>query len=422
METEEKNKNEKKITIKVDGEEWQQAIEKALQNVSKKIVIDGFRRGKAPRKMVIKQYGEQNLRMDAADIVVQDGYEKMILKNPDLEIVSRPEGNLIHLGEDGVEFEFTVTLKPEVQLGQYKNLGVTKESAEATTEEIEAAILRLRKKFAEEVLKEGEVSDGNVAIIDFEGFHNGTAFAGGKGENFSLTIGSHTFIPGFEEQLIGMKKGEEKEIEVTFPEDYHEESLKGEKATFKVKVNEVKEEVIPEVNEAFFEDLGEEGITDLESLQNHLKNIIEEQKKVEVENHYIDALLEAAAKNTKVDIPEVMITEELDRMVKQQEENMGRQGISLDLFYQLTHSTEADLREQLKGEAQKRVLYRLMLEEIAKKEQLEIDDNEAQEEAERLADQYGMETKKFLKEFGGLETVKYDLKVRKALEMLKEDK
>lgn len=412
-------KNIKEINIKVEGKEWEEALDKAFVKANAKAKIDGFRPGKAPKEVFLKKYGKEALYMDAADIVLDGAYRKVFEDNKDLEIVAQPEIGLKSIDEKGVEFTFKLTLKPEVKLGKYKGLNVKKDSVKVTKEEVEHEIEHLRSHYAENVVKEGKVENGDIAIIDFEGFKDGKAFDGGKGENYSLTIGSNTFIPGFEDQIIGMAKGEEKDINVTFPEDYHSEDLKGQPVVFKVKVNEIKEVKIPELDKDFFEDLGMEGIDSKESLEAQVKENIKARRDAEAENKYIDELLEAAAKNVEVDIPDVMISEEQDRILKQYEENLKMQGLTLEQFYQFTNSDEAALREQMKDEATKRVTYRLMLEAIAKAEKIEITDEKANEEAETLAKRYQMPVDEFLKAFGGIEMIKYDLEMRGAIDVLK---
>ena len=412
-------KNIKEINIKVEGKEWEEALDKAFVKANAKAKIDGFRPGKAPKEVFLKKYGKEALYMDAADIVLDGAYRKVFEDNKDLEIVAQPEIGLKSIDEKGVEFTFKLTLKPEVKLGKYKGLNVKKDSVKVTKEEVEHEIEHLRSHYAENVVKEGKVENGDIAIIDFEGFKDGKAFDGGKGENYSLTIGSNTFIPGFEDQIIGMAKGEEKDINVTFPEDYHSEELKGQPVVFKVKVNEIKEVKIPELDKDFFEDLGMEGIDSKESLEAQVKENIKARRDADAENKYIDELLEAAAKNVEVDIPDVMISEEQDRILRQYEENLKMQGLTLEQFYQFTNSDEAALREQMKGEATKRVTYRLMLEAIAKAEKIEITDEKANEEAETLAKRYQMPVDEFLKAFGGIEMIKYDLEMRGAIDALK---
>lgn len=417
----EKNKNVKEITIKIEGKEWEDALDKAFEKANKKVKIDGFRQGKAPKEVFIKKYGEESLFMDAADLVLQPAYQKMLDENKDVEIVAQPEVALKSISKDGVEFVFTITTKPEVKLGKYKKLGVKKEKVEVTKEEIESALNETLNRYAENVVKDGKVENGDIAIIDFEGFKDGVAFEGGKGENYSLTIGSNTFIPGFEDQIIGMSKDEEKDINVTFPEDYHSEDLKGQKVVFKVKVNEIKTTKIPELDKDFFEDLAMEGIDSKESLEKQLEENIKAHKEQHAEDHYIDKLLKKGIENMEVDIPEAMINEELDRMIRQYEENLKMQGLTLQQFYQFTNSDESALKDQMKEEAEKRVASRLLLEAIKVEEKIEIADDEAKKEAEELAKKYNMEKDEFLKLFGGIEMVKYDMEMRRAIEILKEN-
>ena len=414
-------KNVKEIEIKVEGKEWKEALDKAFKEANKKAKIDGFRPGHAPKEVFIKKYGEQALYMDAAEAVVDGAYEKMLKENEkDLEdLVARPDVQVKDINGEGVTFNFVLTMRPEVKLGDYKKINVKREKAKVTAEEIQDTINNIRQRYAEDVLKDGEIKEGDVAIIDFEGFIDGVAFEGGKGENYSLKIGSGTFIPGFEEQLIGLKSGDEKDVEVTFPKDYHAEELKGKKAVFKVKVHEVKEVKVPELDKEFFEDLGMEGVDTKEKLEAKVSESILTNKDAELENKYIDELLEAAAKDTEVDIPEVMINDELDRMIREYDSHLRSQGITLDQFYKFTNSDEEALKAQMRPEAARRVKHRLMLEEIAKKEKIEISNEEAEKEAERLAKNYQIKKEEFLQMFGGLDLVKYDLKMRKAIDVLK---
>ncbi len=417
----EKNKNVHEITIKIEGAEWEKAKEDAYKEASKKAKIDGFRPGKAPKDVFLKKYGEENLWLDAADRVLQDAYTKMLEENGDLIIVAQPQASLKSISADYVEFLFILTTKPEVKLGKYKKLGVKKEEVKVSKEEVEHALEETRKRYAESVVKDGSVENDDTAIIDFEGFKDGVAFEGGKGENYSLVIGSGTFIPGFEEQLIGMKKGEEKEIDITFPEDYHAEDLKGQPVVFKVKVNEIKETKLPEFDKDFFEDLGMEGIDSKEALERQLKENIEAHKMHHAEDHFMDEILEKAVANMEVDIPDAMVADELDRMVRQYEENLKMQGITLEQFYQFTNSDETALKEQMKEEAFKRVSSRLLLEEIVKAEKIEVTEEDTEKEANSLAEKYSMKKEELLKLFGGLDMVKYDLEMRKALEVLKDN-
>ncbi len=414
--------NIKELTIKIEGQKWADANEQAFANVSKKIKIDGFRQGKAPKDVIKKKVKEESLFLDAADIVLQDAYMEVMEANKDLEIVAQPEIGVKNISKDGVEFSITLTLKPEVKIKKYKKLGVEKESTEVTKEEIEKTISEMQAKYAETVNKtEGAVAVGDTAVIDFEGFKDDIAFAGGKGENYELKIGSNTFIPGFEDQVVGMELNSEKEINVTFPEDYHSEDLKGAPVVFKVKVNAIKETVVPELNEEFYADLGIEGVNSLETLTTEIEKMIKDKKEIDSDNKFIDALIDAAIKETEVEIPEVMINEETDRIIKQYEENLKMQGLSLEQFYKFTNSDEAALKEQMREEAVKRVTSRLLLEEIAKVEKIDITDEEANKEAEALAAKYKMELEQFLTMFGGIDMIKYDNKMRRAIDVLKEN-
>lgn len=410
---------EKEILVKFEGEEWQDALNQAFKKANKTAKIDGFRPGKAPKDVFLKKYGIGVLFEEAAEILLEDAYKKVMEDNKDLQIVAQPRVEINSVTEDAIEYKFVLVTKPEVELGKYNGFNIKKAEVTVTDEEVDEALINMRKRYTENVNKDGKVEDGDIAVIDFEGFDNGVPFEGGKGEDYSLKIGSNTFIPGFEEQIIGMSRGEEKDINVTFPEDYHSENLKGKPVVFKVKVKEVQEVKLPELDKDFFEDLGMEGIEDAESLKKQLKENIEARKTQEVENKYIDELLEAAAGETKVSIPHIMIHDELDRMLKQYEERLKMQGITLEMFYQFTNSDEKALKDQLHGEAEKNVKYRLMLEAIAEKENIQISDEEASKEAEDLAIKYDMNKDEFLKLFGGLEMVKYDLSMKRAIEILK---
>ena len=414
-------KNVKEVTIKIEGKAWEDALDKAFEKANKNAKIDGFRPGKAPKDVFIKKYGKESLFLDAADIVLNDAYQKMIEDNKDLQIVAQPEVSLRGIDEHFVEFMFTLTLRPEVKLGKYKKLGVKKGEIKVTKEEVEQALEETRRKYSESIIKDGKVENGDIAIIDFEGFKDGVAFEGGKGENYSLTIGSNTFIPGFEEQIIGMAKGETKDINITFPEDYHAEELKGQPVVFKVTVKDVKTIKIPDLDKDFFDDLGLEGIDSEESLRKQLEENIKAHKEHHAENDFVDQLLVSAVENMEVELPDAMINDELDRMLKQYGENLKMQGITLEQFYQFTNSDEQALKDQMNPEAIKRVKERLLLEEIKKLEKIEVTEAEAKKEADDLAKKYNMETKEFLNLFGGIDMVKYDLEMRKALEVLKDN-
>lgn len=412
-----KNKHEK--TIIIDGDAWKNALTKAYEKNNKKAKIDGFRPGKAPYDIYVKKFGVESLFLDAADMVVEDAYLKAIEEDK-LIPVCEPEVNIKEVDDKKIEFVFTIITKPELTIKKYKNLKIKKEDASVSEEEIDEEIKHLLEHYAELEIKDGKVENGDTVIIDYEGFVDGVAFEGGKAENYSLEIGSGSFIPGFEDQLIGMEKESEKEIEVTFPEDYHAENLKGQKATFKVKVHEIKTRKQRELDEEFFEDLGMEGVNSVETLRSSIKEHLETHKKNDVENKFVEDLMDAISKNTDVEIPDKMVEEEVDRLLKRAEENLKYQGISLDLYYQFTRTTEADLRNQLESEAFKNVLYRLILEEIIKLEKIEVTDEEIEEELAKMAERYKTSKEEIAKELGGKEMVKYDLEARHTFEKLSE--
>ena len=408
------------VVVKIEGEDWTKALDVAFAKRQKTTKVDGFRAGKVPRDVYEKKFGKESLFIDAADASLQLAYIKAMEESKLIPVV-QPEVDLRSLDETGVEFIFKITTKPEVKVKKYKGLNVKPETVEVTDEEINHELGHLLERYTELTVKEeGTVENGDIAVIDFEGFKDDVAFDGGKGENYSLEIGSNTFIPGFEEQVIGMATGEEKDLNLTFPEEYGAADLAGQDVIFKVKVNEIKQKVARELDEDFFEDLGMEGIDSEEALKAQIKESIQAQKEMEVENRYVDALLEAVAKNVEVDIPQAMVDEETDRLVGRFEEQMKMQGISLDLYYQFTQSSEKELREHMEKEAYSNVLYRLMLEEIMTQEKIEISLEDAEKEAEELANKYQMEKEDFLKEFRGLEMIQYDLEVRKTVELLKE--
>ena len=414
------NKNIHEITVKIEGNDWNGAIDKVFEKKQKTVKVDGFRKGKVPRTIFEKKFGKESLYLDAANDVLPLAYEKAIEDSKLIPVV-QPSVDIKSIDESGVEFTFKVITKPEVKVNKYKGLKISPEKVEVTEDEINHELGHLLERYTELVTKDGgKVENGDVAIIDFEGFKDGVAFDGGKGENYSLEIGSNTFIPGFEEQVIGMKVGDEKDLDLTFPEDYGAKDLAGAKVVFKVKVNEIKVKQTRELDEDFFEDLGMEGIDSEDKLKDEIKASITAQKEMDAENKYVDAILEAVAKNVEVDIPEEMVEEEVDRLIKRFEQQMKMQGISLELYYQFTGSDEKALRDQMEKEAYNNVLYRLMLEEITNIEKIEITDEEAEKEAEELAKKYNMDKEDFLKEFGGIEMIQYDLEMRKVIDLLKE--
>jgi trigger factor len=406
------------VNFKLEGKEWVELQNKAFEKLNKKANIDGFRPGKAPRDIFEKKYGKQEIVLEAADEATNKEYKRLLGENKITPIIE-PKVELIKCDSDTLEVKFTFITDPEVTLGEYTNLKVKKEKAKVTREEVDNSIKELLNEYAEVVVKEGNVESGDIAIIDFAGYKDGVAFEGGTSENYSLTIGSNTFIPGFEDAVIGMAKGEEKDIELTFPEDYMQEDLKGQKVIFKVKVNEIKARKIPELNKEFFEDLNMEGITDKESLEKDIKEELTHRKEHELEHAYEDACLDKAANNMKIEILPELIDDEAHHMYHEFMDRMKRQGIPEELYLKYTNSTEEDLIEKMKDEAKKRIQYRYLLREIIKKENIKITDKEAKEKIKEIAKQYNVTEEEILKEVGTLEAMKMDLAFQKAVELVK---
>ena len=406
------------VNFKLEGKEWVELQNKAFEKLNKKANIDGFRPGKAPRDIFEKKDGKQEIILEAADEATNKEYKRLLGENKITPIIE-PKVELIKCDSDTLEVKFTFITDPEVTLGEYTNLKVKKEKAKVTKEEVDNSIKELLNEYAEVVVKEGNVESGDIAIIDFAGYKDGVAFEGGTSENYSLTIGSNTFIPGFEDAVIGMAKGEEKDIELTFPEDYMQEDLKGQKVVFKVKVNEIKTRKIPELNKEFFEDLNMEGITDKESLEKDIKEELTHRKEHELEHAYEDACLDKAANNMKIEILPELIDDEAHQMYHEFMDRMKRQGITEELYLKYTNSKEEDLIEKMKDEAKKRIQYRYLLREIIKKENIKITDKEAKEKIKEIAKQYNVTEEEILKEVGTLEAMKMDLAFQKAVELVK---
>lgn len=411
-------KNVHEIEIKIEGEEWTKALDESFKKAQKNVKVNGFRKGKVPRNIFEKNFGIEALYEDAINVVLSEAYTKAIEKDNLIPII-QPKIDIKEINENFVIIVFTITTKPDVNVKKYTDLKVKKDKVNVTKEELDSEIGKLLEKYADVVVKDGKIENGDTAVIDFEGFKDGVAFEGGKGENYPLEIGSNTFIPGFEEQLLGLKAGDEKDVNVTFPEDYHAEDLKGAPVTFKVKVHEVKTKQLPEMNEEFFKDLGFDDVETEEQLRDLIKVDMESKKEYEIENKYVDELLEAAAKNTEVELPEELIEEEIHRMMHQYEDNLKMQGITLEMFYKFTNSNEEALKDQMREEAEKRVKYRFMLEEIAVLEKIEVSDEDAEKEADDLAKKYNVTKEELLKEFGGIESIKYELQMQKVIDVMK---
>ncbi len=412
-------KNVHEIEIKVEGKEWEKALDKAFDKKKNEVRIPGFRKGKITKELFIKKMGIESLFMDASDIAIEDAYTKA-LKDSKVEPVCEPSVSIKDLSETGITYVFKIISRPEIKLGKYTNLGVKKEKIEVTKEEIEHEIEHLRKNMSEVINKEnGEIVNGNIAIIDFDGVVDGKPLDGGKGTDYNLEIGSNTFIPGFEEQLIGMKKGETKELNLKFPEDYVE-NLKGKDVTFKVTVKEIKEKTVPELDKDFFEDLGIKDVTDKKSLEAYIKKEIEEKKQDEADNKYVDELLHKATDNMKVELNEEIIHGEIHRMVHQYQDELRYQGASLDQYFKMTGTTMEDLEKMMEPQAVARLKTRYLLEEIVAKEDIKVAKKDIKDEIAKNASKYGMKEEEFLDAVGGEDAIEYDLKMRKALDIIKE--
>lgn len=409
------------LTVEVSSEEFDSALDQAFKKVVKDVQIPGFRKGKVPRNIFENRFGVESLYQDAIDIVLPGAYSKAVLETG-IEPVDQPEVDVGDI-EKGKPLVFTaqVTVKPEVTLGEYKGLEVEEISTDVTDEDVEKALEEQREKQAELVVKEdGKVADGNTVIIDFEGFTNGEPFEGGKGENHSLEIGSGQFIPGFEEQLIGKEIGEELEVELTFPTEYHAEELAGKDAVFNVKIHEIKVKELPELDDEFAKDVDDE-VETFEELKNKTKTELEEKAKQEAENKIRETLIEKASETAEVDIPDAMVETELDQMVNEFEQRLQMQGMTMEMYAQFSGQDESEFKEQMRDDAEKRVKTNLILESIVETEGLEVSDEDVQAELETMAKMYDTDVEQLTQMLGGnTDAVKVDLRFKKAIDFLVE--
>ncbi|MCA0982570.1 trigger factor [Halobacillus yeomjeoni] len=414
--------NQGTLTVEVPASEFDQALDQAFKKVVKQVQVPGFRKGKVPRKLFESRFGVESLYQDALDIILPKAYTEAV-EETGIEPVDRPEVDVKQL-EKGENLVFTaeVTVKPEVKLGDYKGLEVEELSTEVTDEDVQNELKQLQEKQAELVVKEeGEVENGDTVVMDFEGFVDGEAFEGGQADNYSLEVGSGSFIPGFEEQLVGKKAGEETDVQVTFPEEYHAEDLAGKEATFKVKIHEIKGKELPELDDEFAKDVDEE-VETLDELTKKTRERLEEQKKTEAENHKRDTLVKQASENAEVEIPDAMVQTELDRMVQEFEQRLQMQGMTKDMYFQFTGQDEDALREQMKEDAGKRVKTNLTLEAISEAEDVNVTDEDVNSELENMASMYQTDVAQLTQMLGGnTDMIKEDLKVRKAIDVLVEN-
>ncbi|HLR03749.1 MAG TPA: trigger factor [Virgibacillus sp.] len=409
------------LTFTVSPEDFDGALDKAFKKVVKDVQVPGFRKGKVPRKIFEGKFGVESLYQDAVDIVLPDAYRQAV-EETEIVPVDQPEVDIEQI-EQGKELVFTaeVTVKPEVELGEYKGLEVEEETVEVTDEDVEHELEHLRENHAELIVKEnGEVEEGDTVVIDFEGFKDGEAFEGGKGDNYSLEIGSGQFIPGFEEKLVGRKAGEEADIDITFPEEYHAEDLAGEDVTFKVTIHEVKTKELPELDDEFAKDVDDE-IETLEELRTKKKDELTKQKEQDADNQMRESLVNQASENASVDIPEAMVNTEVEQMVKEFEQRLQQQGMTMEMYYQFSGQDEAAFKEQMKDDAEKRVKTNLTLEAIFEKENLEVTDEEVENEISKMAEMYNVEVDQIKQMLGGnTDMMKEDLKFKQAIDFLVE--
>ncbi len=415
---EKKAKNIHEVLITIEGDEWKSFLDKAFNKAVKEVKIDGFRKGKVPKSVFEKKYGKQAVIPDATELAVDEAY-KRALDEYKGDVIMQPQVAIEKVDNDSITYKFIFTSKPEVKIKKYTDLGVKKDEVKVTKKDVEEEIEKIKKEYADLAVKDGAIENGDTAIIDYEGFDGDKAFEGGKAENYALEIGSNTFIPGFEDALIGLKAGDKKDVNISFPKDYHAEELKGKPVTFKVLVHEVKNKVYPVLDEDFFLDLGLEDVKNVDDFKKTIEESLKEQREYEAENKYVDELFEALLKQTTVDVPHELVHEELHRMIHEYEERLQMQGITLEQFYKFTNSSREQLEANMHGEAEKRVTLRFAIEEIIAKEKIEASDEEANKKAEENAKKHGMEKDEYIKAFGGLDMIKYDIKVEKVLDLLK---
>lgn len=422
LQVEKLEKNMAKLTIEASAEDLEKAIEQAYQKQKKQISIPGFRKGKVPRQMVEKMYGKEVFYEDAANALIPDAYDKA-LEECEEDIVSSPKIEVTQI-EAGKPFIFTATvaLKPEVKLGKYKGVKVDKIDTTVTDEEVDAEINKERENNARNITVEDRpVKDGDMTTLDFEGFVDGVAFEGGKGENYPLTIGSGAFIPGFEEQLVGAEIGKEVEVKVTFPEDYQAENLKGKDAVFKCTIKEIKEKQLPELDDEFASEVSE--FETLAEYKEDIKKNLTEKREKDAKNAKEDAAIQAAVEASEMEIPEAMLETQQRQMVDEFAQRITMQGLSMEQYFQFTGTNYQQMVEQVKPQAEERIKSRLVLEAIAKAENIEVTEEDYEKELETMAEVYQMELDKVKELMGEREkkNIMQDLAVRKAAEFVAEN-
>ncbi|MBH0332178.1 MULTISPECIES: trigger factor [Brevibacillus] len=412
--------NQGVLTIEVDATQVDAALDQAFKKVVQKVQVPGFRKGKVPRKMFESRFGVESLYQDALDILLPTAYGQAV-REAGIEPVDRPEVDVTQMEQGkNLIFKATVTVKPEVKLGDYKGLSIEEKDFSVTEESVDAELKRMQERHAELVaVEEGAAQTGDIAVIDFEGFQDGVAFEGGKAEDYSLELGSGTFIAGFEEQLAGLNIGEEKEITVTFPEEYHSPNLAGKEAVFKVKLNSLKRKNMPVLDDEFAKDVSE--FDTLEELKADTKKKLEEKTAQEKDQYVREQLVLKAAENAEIDLPAVMVEHELDQMVNEFGQRLQYQGMTLELYYQFSGMDESQLRDQLRADATSRVRTSLTLEAIGKAENIEATEEDVNAELDKLAGVYGRpadELRKIFSAQDGMVALYRDVQTRKTVDLL----
>ena len=410
--------NQGVLTVEVDAEKVNESLDSAFKKVVKQVNVPGFRKGKMPRPLFEKRFGVESLYQDAIDLMLPDAYTAAI-EETGIDPVDRPEIDVEQI-EKGKSFIFTakVIVKPEVKLGEYKGIEVEKFDTTVTDEDVVNEIKGLQEKQAELVVKEeGKAELGDTVVMDFEGFVDDEAFEGGKADNYSLELGSSQFIPGFEEQLVGLGTGESKDVEVSFPEEYHATELAGKPAVFKVTLHEIKGKELPELDDEFAKDVDDE-VETLDALKEKIKSRLEHDKKHQEEHHIQDTVVEKATAASEIDVPEIMFENEVDRMLQEFEQRLQMQGMNLELYFQFSGQNEQALRDQMKEEAEQRVRGSLTLEAIGKAENIEASEEELNEELEKMSSQYNMTVENIRAALGNLDALKGDIVARKTVQFL----
>ncbi|MFV5936745.1 trigger factor [Mammaliicoccus sciuri] len=417
---EKKEGNQGLLTVTVPKEEVDKGLDKAFKKVVKQINVPGFRKGKMPRPLFEQRFGVESLYQDALDFILPEAYGNAV-EEAEINPVDRPEIDVTQM-EKGKEliFEATVTVEPEVELGDYKGLSIEKQDREVTDEEFNQAIEDAVSRQAELTVKEGEIAEGDVVNINFDGYVDGEAFEGGQAEGYDLEIGSGSFIPGFEEQLIGLKANDSKDVVVTFPEEYHAEELAGKEATFKCEVNEVKSKEIPELDDELAQEL-DESVSTVDEYKEKLRKDLEEAKVNQAEATEKEEAITKATDNAKVDIPEAMINTELDRMMQEFEQRISQQGLNLELYYQFSGQSEEELKAQMKEDAEKRVKTNLTLRAIADAENIEVSDADVEAEFAKMSEQFGLSVEDIKATLGNNDILVNDLKIQKVIDLLVAD-